>query len=95
MSGLPTSEAVSCIDVDPMIESVSVHGQDDNKFDTILRRFDMTTDYGPYVGITRLERWERAQKLGKKPSPEVCRDPYRTQPHTDLFWDRYVKYCCR
>lgn len=37
----------------------------------ILRVFDMTSKYGPYVGITRLERWERAKKWGLQPPEEV------------------------
>lgn len=35
-----------------------------------LRRFDLNADYGPCVGMTRQERWDRAQKLGKQP-PEL------------------------
>ncbi len=37
----------------------------------ILRVFDMSSQYGPYVGITRLERWERAKKWGLQPPEEV------------------------
>lgn len=28
-------------------------------------------EYGPCAGVTRLERWERADALGLKPPPEV------------------------
>jgi DNA polymerase delta subunit 4 len=31
----------------------------------------MSSQYGPYVGITRLERWERAKKWGLQPPEEV------------------------
>jgi len=41
------------------------------KVDDILRVFDMTYEYGPCVGVTRLERWERADKMGLNPPPEI------------------------
>ncbi|KAJ1420859.1 DNA-polymerase delta, subunit 4 [Sesbania bispinosa] len=37
----------------------------------ILRLFDMNMAYGPCLGITRLERWERAQKLGLNPPQKI------------------------
>ncbi|XP_042641224.1 DNA polymerase delta subunit 4 isoform X2 [Tyto alba] len=39
----------------------------------MLRRFDLTWEYGPCTGITRLQRWERAQALGLSP-PGPVRD---------------------
>ena len=36
-----------------------------------LRQFDLSTRYGPCTGITRMQRWERAVKLGLSPPPEV------------------------
>ncbi|KAK7246194.1 hypothetical protein RIF29_41054 [Crotalaria pallida] len=39
----------------------------------ILRKFDMDMAYGPCVGVTRLERWERAQKMGLNPPQEIER----------------------
>ena len=41
----------------------------------VLRVFDMTSSYGPYVGISRLSRWERAKKLGLNPPEEVSDGP--------------------
>lgn len=32
-----------------------------------LRSFDLCQKYGPCVGLSRLERWERAEKLGLNP----------------------------
>lgn len=32
-----------------------------------LREFDLSSKYGPCMGISRLERWERAAKLGLEP----------------------------
>ncbi|XP_048767776.2 DNA polymerase delta subunit 4-like [Ostrea edulis] len=37
----------------------------------ILKNFDLTLEYGPCTGITRLERWERAHKHGLNPPNEV------------------------
>ncbi|XP_059704488.1 DNA polymerase delta subunit 4 [Haemorhous mexicanus] len=39
----------------------------------MLRRFDLSWEYGPCSGITRLQRWERAQELGLSP-PGPIRD---------------------
>ncbi|KAH1134038.1 hypothetical protein GYH30_012450 [Glycine max] len=32
-----------------------------------LRQFDLNMAYGPCLGMTRLARWERAQRLGLNP----------------------------
>ncbi|KAJ3555583.1 hypothetical protein NM688_g2500 [Phlebia brevispora] len=37
----------------------------------ILRVFDLSYEYGPCIGVTRLERWERASALGLEPPAEV------------------------
>ncbi|XVF30579.1 hypothetical protein REPUB_Repub16aG0070500 [Reevesia pubescens] len=37
----------------------------------LLRQFDMNMAYGPCLGITRLARWERAQRLGLNPLKEI------------------------
>ncbi|CAJ1935916.1 unnamed protein product [Sphenostylis stenocarpa] len=37
----------------------------------LLRQFDLNMACGPCVGITRLERWERAQSLGLNPPLEI------------------------
>ncbi|KAK6289260.1 hypothetical protein POUND7_000801 [Theobroma cacao] len=33
--------------------------------------FDMNMAYGPCLGITRMARWERAQRLGLNPPKEI------------------------
>ncbi|KAI0737340.1 DNA polymerase delta, subunit 4-domain-containing protein [Daedaleopsis nitida] len=48
-----------------------VHGQGQTMVNHILRVFDLSYEYGPCVGISRLQRWERAQALGLNPPPEV------------------------
>ncbi|KAI0973049.1 DNA polymerase delta, subunit 4-domain-containing protein, partial [Xylaria arbuscula] len=37
----------------------------------ILRYWDVSSQYGPCVGITRLKRWRRADKFGLNPPVEV------------------------
>ncbi|EPQ56102.1 hypothetical protein GLOTRDRAFT_74608 [Gloeophyllum trabeum ATCC 11539] len=48
-----------------------IHAQGQTKIHHILRVFDLSYEYGPCIGVTRLERWERAQALGLNPPPEV------------------------
>ncbi|KAK9244753.1 DNA polymerase delta, subunit 4-domain-containing protein [Lipomyces tetrasporus] len=47
-----------------------IHQQGVSTVVRILKNFDLTAAYGPTVGMTRLQRWQRAEKLGLKP-PEV------------------------
>ncbi|GAA5966501.1 hypothetical protein JCM21900_001868 [Sporobolomyces salmonicolor] len=44
-------------------------GMDD--IEIILRQFDASEEYGPASRISRLERFERAEKLGLQPDPEI------------------------
>lgn len=37
----------------------------------LLRQFDLAWQYGPCTGITRLQRWSRAEQMGLKPPLEV------------------------
>jgi DNA polymerase delta subunit 4 len=48
-----------------------LHAGNQNKIHEILRVFDLSYEFGPCVGIPRLERWERAQSLGLNPPKEV------------------------
>ncbi|KAI0310572.1 DNA polymerase delta, subunit 4-domain-containing protein [Amylostereum chailletii] len=48
-----------------------VHAEGKNKVHHILRVFDTSYEYGPCVGVSRLQRWERAQALGLRPPVEV------------------------
>ncbi|KAK9370182.1 DNA polymerase delta, subunit 4-domain-containing protein [Lipomyces kononenkoae] len=47
-----------------------IHQQGVSTVVRILKNFDLTAAYGPTVGMTRLQRWRRAEKLGLQP-PEV------------------------
>lgn len=44
----------------------------------------MTSKYGPCAGITRLDRWDRAKKLGLNPPEEVRLFPH---PLSMRVWD--------
>ncbi|KAJ6528708.1 DNA polymerase delta, subunit 4-domain-containing protein [Mycena sp. CBHHK59/15] len=48
-----------------------IHDEGQTKIHDILRVFDLSYEYGPCVGVTRLERWERASALGLDPPIEV------------------------
>ncbi|KAF2744204.1 hypothetical protein M011DRAFT_408900 [Sporormia fimetaria CBS 119925] len=48
-----------------------VHQKDIGLHDKILREFDLSSHYGPCVGVTRLRRWQRAHRLGLQPPIEV------------------------
>ncbi|KAG2363155.1 DNA polymerase delta, subunit 4-domain-containing protein [Suillus spraguei] len=48
-----------------------IHAEEQNKIHQILRVFDMSYEYGPCVGMSRLERWERAASFGLNPPDEV------------------------
>lgn len=45
--------------------------QDIDPIEEHLRAFDLTSKYGPVVGLTRRERWNRAKALGLDPPLDV------------------------
>ncbi|NWH98460.1 DPOD4 polymerase, partial [Tichodroma muraria] len=54
----------------------------------MLRRFDLSWEYGPCTGTPRLQRWERAQELGLSP-PGPIRDAlleHRDNPDVTYRW---------
>lgn len=66
-----------------------VHAESQNTIHTILRNFDLSPKYGPCVGISRIDRYRRAEKMGLKPPIEVLKI-LETQEgdrdwNTDLF----------
>lgn len=50
---------------------MTVHQEELTTVDKLLRQFDLNSSYGPCAGISRLDRWRRAEKLGKNPPEEV------------------------
>ncbi|KAK4166258.1 DNA polymerase delta subunit 4 [Cladorrhinum sp. PSN259] len=47
------------------------HGEGLEVGEKVLRYFDVSSQFGPCIGITRLKRWQRAQRLGLHPPIEV------------------------
>ncbi|EPX74394.1 DNA polymerase delta subunit Cdm1 [Schizosaccharomyces octosporus yFS286] len=50
--------------------SKPVHEEDMSKVQLVLHHFDMSAKYGPYLGMTRLERWRRAKRFELDP-PDI------------------------
>jgi len=48
-----------------------VHQSSLSLHEKILRHFDLSSQYGPCIGIARLQRWKRANLLGLEPPVEV------------------------
>ncbi|KAI9039576.1 putative DNA polymerase delta subunit 4 [Aspergillus affinis] len=48
-----------------------VHQGELSLHEKILRLFDLSSQFGPCIGIARLKRWRRANTLGLKPPIEV------------------------
>lgn len=48
-----------------------VHQSSLSLHEKILRHFDLSSQYGPCIGIPRLARWKRANMLGLEPPTEV------------------------
>ncbi|KDR80827.1 hypothetical protein GALMADRAFT_241287 [Galerina marginata CBS 339.88] len=61
----------------------AIHGEKQNRIHEILRVFDNSYEYGPCVGISRRDRWDRAQALGLNPPKEI-NDILNTKEGTTL-----------
>ncbi|KAI1753796.1 DNA polymerase delta, subunit 4-domain-containing protein [Xylaria castorea] len=48
-----------------------LHQGDLSLAEKILRYWDVSSQYGPCVGVSRLKRWQRANRLGLNPPVEV------------------------
>ncbi|OAP62696.1 hypothetical protein AYL99_01923 [Fonsecaea erecta] len=59
-----------------------VHQSDLSLHEKILRHFDLSSQYGPCIGISRLQRWRRANTLGLEPPVEVLAVLLREQEHS-------------
>ncbi|XP_024372617.1 uncharacterized protein [Physcomitrium patens] len=56
----------------------------------ILRQFDMNMAYGPCLGISRLERFERACRLNLKPPMDVKNLLMRAGGNPNALWEGRV-----
>ncbi|KAM4059146.1 DNA polymerase delta, subunit 4 domain-containing protein [Hirsutella rhossiliensis] len=48
-----------------------VHQEDLDVSEMVLRYFDVSSQYGPCIGLDRMKRWQRAERLGLNPPIEV------------------------
>ncbi|XP_022109665.1 DNA polymerase delta subunit 4-like [Acanthaster planci] len=58
----------------------------------VLKQFDLCWEYGPCTGISRLERWERAEKHGMNPPEEVKKLILKhdeDETYTQSLWHDY------
>eukprot|EP00052_Salpingoeca_macrocollata_P002858 m.32750 g.32750 ORF g.32750 m.32750 type:complete len:104 (-) comp12758_c0_seq1:33-344(-) len=54
-----------------------------------LRAFDLDSRFGPCAGLTRLERWERAEEDGLRPPARVLQlvqSHPRDSDYTECIW---------
>lgn len=51
--------------------SKAIHIDHENRIQQILRVFDLDPNYGPCMGMSRLERWQRAKDLQLHPPQEI------------------------
>lgn len=63
---------------------------DVDKNEEVLRQFDLNMAYGPCIGMTRLDRWERAQRLGMNPPKEIEALLNVGKVRLDCLWDGRV-----
>ncbi|XP_011075763.1 DNA polymerase delta subunit 4 [Sesamum indicum] len=56
----------------------------------VLRQFDMNMAYGPCLGMSRLDRWERANALGLHPPKEVENLLRAGKVNSECLWDGRV-----
>ncbi|KAM0348082.1 hypothetical protein ACHAPU_004585 [Fusarium lateritium] len=48
-----------------------LHQQGVSQGERVLRYFDVSSQYGPCIGMSRMKRWNRADRLGLQPPIEV------------------------
>ncbi|XP_011044420.1 PREDICTED: DNA polymerase delta subunit 4-like [Populus euphratica] len=71
------------------------HGSPDHKdyydeHEELLRQFDMNMAYGPCLGMSRLARWGRAQRLGLNPPNEFEGLLKAEMVRSECWWDGRV-----
>ncbi|CAL9068486.1 unnamed protein product [Musa banksii] len=59
---------------DPMVGAIAEHGKTASAAafeEERLRQFDLDMRYGPCLGLSRMERWDRAAAMGLNPPGDV------------------------
>ncbi|CEL96487.1 unnamed protein product [Vitrella brassicaformis CCMP3155] len=75
----------------PSADGTSPFGWDCSDEEYQLRQFDMDSKYGPCMGLTREERWKRAETFGKNPPPEILTLIHQTTEKMSIFDQRLTK----
>ncbi|PNY26122.1 DNA polymerase delta subunit 4 [Tolypocladium capitatum] len=57
--------------VEGLRKAPRMHQEDLEVSEKVLRYFDVSSQYGPCIGIDRMKRWQRAERLGLSPPIEV------------------------
>ena len=65
--------------------------EDATRDEATLRGFDLTSAYGPCLGLTRLERWDRAVKYGLDP-PKAVLEALQRRGSAKARWRECVWY---
>ncbi|KAK7051219.1 hypothetical protein VNI00_004719 [Paramarasmius palmivorus] len=63
-------QVLNRVSTEMVVEGGAVEEEETSAEDRLLEVFDLDSTYGPTVGIKRLQRWERARRLGLNPSME-------------------------
>ncbi|KAI3341482.1 DNA polymerase delta, subunit 4-domain-containing protein [Ustulina deusta] len=58
-------------DIESERRTKRLHQEDLSLAEKILRYWDVSSQYGPCVGVSRLKRWQRADRIGLNPPLEV------------------------
>jgi DNA polymerase delta subunit 4 len=66
------------------------HDADYDDVEEILRQFDMNMAYGPCLGLSRVERWERAHRIGLDPPQNVKNMLQLAGGNPDCLWEGRV-----
>ncbi|XP_061465527.1 DNA polymerase delta subunit 4 [Rhineura floridana] len=59
----------------------------------MLKQFDLSWQYGPCTGITRLQRWERAELLGLNPPAMVQELLQKHRDNPLVMYSLWHEYC--
>ncbi|PHT78288.1 DNA polymerase delta subunit 4 [Capsicum annuum] len=70
--------------------SPNLQADDYDGKEELLRQFDTTKAYGPCLGLSRLDRWERAKNLGLNPPRDVEPILRSSKVRNECLWDGRV-----
>eukprot|EP00252_Welwitschia_mirabilis_P005454 TRINITY_DN15941_c0_g1_i2.p1 TRINITY_DN15941_c0_g1~~TRINITY_DN15941_c0_g1_i2.p1 ORF type:complete len:124 (+),score=28.39 TRINITY_DN15941_c0_g1_i2:105-476(+) len=65
-------------------------GDDHDAIENILKQFDMDMKYGPCIGVSRRDRWERAFKFGLNPPENVKLILESADSSSECLWEGRV-----